>query len=186
MTKTPVLIDQDFSKHYAFSNGMHSLASLKDLYAHMQWADAQIWAALKAAPSALEDEALHERMFHIHYTQCSFLNVWKGDAFKYVKSDAYPTFDAVEALMKGFYEELPGFVNGISDSDLTKPMVMPWAPYFERQAGQPAQETTLGETMLQVASHSVHHRAQVNLQIREHDGAPPMIDYIIWLWLGRP
>jgi uncharacterized damage-inducible protein DinB len=46
--------------------------------------------------------------------------------------------------------------------------------------------TTLGETMLQIASHSTHHRAQNNSQLRELGAKPPLVDYIAWLWSGRP
>ena len=165
---------------------MHKIAQLKDLYAHMQWADAQIWAAISATPGTQSDEALRERMFHIHYTQHSFLQSWKGEEFVFVKSDAYPTFDSIKQLMNGFYEELHTFIEGVTDADLGRTMIMPWVPYIERSLGKPALDTTLGETMYQVASHSVHHRAQVNIQIREHKGEPPFIDYIVWLWLGRP
>jgi uncharacterized damage-inducible protein DinB len=40
--------------------------------------------------------------------------------------------------------------------------------------------------MLQVALHSVHHRAQVSMRLRELAAAPPQVDYIDWLWRGRP
>ena len=163
-----------------------NLNLLKDLYAHMQWGDGRIWAAIDKTPAAQSDEAVRERMFHIHYTQKLFLNTWKGEEIKYQKSDAYPTLESIRQLMDAFYDQLPAFVDGLSDVDLERPMVMPWVRFFERRLGQPAVDTTLGETMYQIASHGVHHRAQVNLQVREHGGDPPMIDYIVWLWLGRP
>jgi uncharacterized damage-inducible protein DinB len=45
---------------------------------------------------------------------------------------------------------------------------------------------TLAETMLQVASHSTYHRGQVNARLRELAGEPPLVDYIAWIWFGRP
>lgn len=165
---------------------MNNKTQLKELYAHMKWADNRIWTALDALPNAKLDESLRERMFHIHYTQHAFLDVWKGKEFKYTKSDAYPTFDAIRQLKDTYYDSLDAFVDGLDEGELVKPLVLPWVRYIERQLGIEAMDTTLGETMYQIASHSVHHRAQVNLQIREHGGDPPMIDYIVWLWLGKP
>ena len=165
---------------------MHNLNLLKDLYAHMKWADAQIWKSIEATPGALSDEEVRERLFHIHMTQCLFLKAWKEEEIVYEKSDAYPTVESIKQIMAGYYADLPVFVDSLTDSDLQRPMVMPWVRFFERTIGQPAIDTTLGETMYQIASHSVHHRAQVNLQLRAHGGEPPFIDYIVWLWLGRP
>lgn len=165
---------------------MNNKNQLKELYAHMKWADNRIWAALDATPDAKTDESLRERMFHIHYTQHAFLETWKGIEFRYTKSDAYPTFDSIRELKDGYYESLETFVSNLDEEELGKPMVLPWVRYIERQLRIEAVDTTLGETMYQIASHSVHHRAQVNLQIREHGGDPPMIDYIVWLWLGKP
>ena len=165
---------------------MITLPLLKDLYGHMKWADSQIWTAIKNTPSAQSDEALRERMFHIHYTQHVFLQAWKKEDIAYARSTDYPTFDSIEQLMINYYQELPVFVESVSEKDLSNTLVLPWTRFFERTLGKPAVDTTLGETMYQIASHSVHHRAQVNLQIRENDGDPPMIDYIVWLWRGRP
>ena len=38
----------------------------------------------------------------------------------------------------------------------------------------------------QVASHSTYHRGQVNARLREVGGTPPLVDYIAWIWFGRP
>jgi len=37
-----------------------------------------------------------------------------------------------------------------------------------------------------VALHSLYHRGQVNARLREVGGTPPLVDYIAWLWFGRP
>jgi len=34
--------------------------------------------------------------------------------------------------------------------------------------------------------HSTHHRGQVNARLRELGGEPPLADFIVWLWWGRP
>lgn len=165
---------------------MYNLILLKDLYAHMKWADTQIWNSIEAILGTSSDDELRERMFHIHMTQCMFLRVWKEDKITYEKSDAYPTLESIKEMKDAYYNDLPTFVDSLVEADLQKPMGMPWVRFFERTIGQPAAVTTLGETMYQIASHSVHHRAQVNVQLRGLGGEPPFIDYIVWLWLGRP
>ncbi len=65
-------------------------------------------------------------------------------------------------------------------------MILPWAVYYARELGSDVAPTTLGETMLQIVSHSTHHRAQVSTAVRVLGGTPVMVDYIAWLWAGRP
>ena len=63
---------------------------------------------------------------------------------------------------------------------------MPWAAFFEQQAKQPAGVHTIGESVLQVFLHTQHHRGQVCMRMREVGVVPPTIDFIVWLWAGRP
>jgi uncharacterized damage-inducible protein DinB len=65
-------------------------------------------------------------------------------------------------------------------------MRLPWVGWIEQQSKQTLAPTTLGETILQVISHSTHHRAQANTRLRMVGAEPPMVDYIAWLWRGRP
>ena len=56
----------------------------------------------------------------------------------------------------------------------------------EQRLGRKPSGTTVGETGLQVALHSTYHRGQVTARLREVGGEPPLVDYIAWVWLGRP
>ena len=165
---------------------MFNTKLLTDLYSHMEWADAAMWRALNATPAALEDESVKERLFHIHFTQFAFLSVWRGDEFKLMKSDAFDSADDFYGWMRGNYSTLQEYIGMLEDEKLEAPMTMPWAHYYGRQLGREVKTTTLGETLFQVCSHSTHHRGQVNVQIRAHQGEPPLVDYIVWLWSGRP
>jgi uncharacterized damage-inducible protein DinB len=70
--------------------------------------------------------------------------------------------------------------------DLSRPLVVPWARMVESRLGRKAEEPSLGETLLQVVMHSTYHRGQVNTRLRELGGEPPLTDYIVWVWLGKP
>src|SRR5574339_581065 len=72
---------------------------LLDLFRHQAWADAEHWRALKAAPEALDDHAIRERLCHLHLVQQAFL--WavraRGDRFTAWKPEDYPDLRAQNA-----------------------------------------------------------------------------------------
>ena len=45
---------------------------LRELYAHMEWADAMVWSQILNTESAYDDRRLREKLFHIHDTQQAF------------------------------------------------------------------------------------------------------------------
>jgi uncharacterized damage-inducible protein DinB len=61
-----------------------------------------------------------------------------------------------------------------------------WKRWVEKAIGRAPGPTTLGEMMMQVSQHSTYHRGQVNARLRDRGGAPPLTDYIAWLWLEKP
>jgi uncharacterized damage-inducible protein DinB len=74
----------------------------------------------------------------------------------------------------------------LNEFDKDKLIQIPWSVFMERRIGKKVVPATLEETMLQVASHSTYHRAQINIRLREIGGEPPMTDFIAWVWLGKP
>ena len=69
---------------------------------------------------------------------------------------------------------------------LARPLVMPWVARDQKQLGRTFDVATVGETAFQVVSHSTHHRAQANSRLRAVGGEPPLVDFIAWIWFGRP
>jgi len=78
------------------------------------------------------------------------------------------------------------YLNTLDEASLSQPMPLPWAAMIEKQFGRPPEDTSIGETALQVALHSTYHRGQVNARLRELGAEAPLVDYIAWLWQGRP
>jgi uncharacterized damage-inducible protein DinB len=151
-----------------------AIGIIRDLLAHMQWADATVWSAVRRLGK--EDADLHDRLRHLHGTQWAFLQLWRSERV---------TFDPPADLREwahSYYVELAEFFASVDAAALDRPVKMPWADRFARRTADP---TTLGETMLQISSHSSYHRGQVNTRIRQMGGEPPLVDYIAWLWLGR-
>ena len=163
---------------------MITVDTLSDLYRHMEWADATVWTAVLRSTSVCTDEKLQGLLYHLHLVQHAFLRIWRGEP----RDTPYPTFDAAVALMHwamDYHPEVRAELDRRSQqtSDVLE---VPWATMTAKRLGRTPGPTTFGETALQVTLHSLYHRGQVNLRLRELGGEPPLVDYIAWLWLGRP
>lgn len=152
----------------------------------MNWADAVVWHKVDANMPAVQDPRIKALLFHIHYAQYAYLQQWKGLPFDRLKADDFASLDAIYSWMRPHYQELLDFVGATEESSLSAPMILPWAKYYGRQLDIDPKNTTLGETMLHLSCHGIHHRAQLNTLLRTLDVETPLIDYIAWLWLDRP
>ena len=154
---------------------------LLDLFRHQAWADAEHWRALKAAPEALDDHAIRERLCHLHLVQQAFL--WavraRGDRFTAWKPEDYPDLRALEVEVRTFHETAIPYVAALGDGDRAGQVTIPW---FK----DPPLVITREEALTQAAMHSHYHRAQNATRLRELGGAPPLTDLIVWWWKGRP
>ena len=159
--------------------------ALTELYRHMEWADAKVWASVLAHEGGPSDAKLREYLYHLHMVQHAFLRFWRGE----LRETPFPTFEDAQSLMlwvRDYYAQIFDHLGGLSDEKLAEPMNMPWADMIEKQVGRRPEGTTVGVTVLQVALHSLYHRGQVNARFRQLGGTPPLVDYIAWVWLGRP
>jgi uncharacterized damage-inducible protein DinB len=162
-----------------------NLATLKLLYRHMEWADALVWKAVLASDIASRDEKLQGYLHHLHLVQRAFLSAWRAEPM----ATSYPTFNNAGALMswgQSYHREIFAHLELVTDAQIARPMRLPWTDIVEKELGRAPEELSIGETMLQVPLHSLYHRGQVNARLREVGGEPPTVDYIVWMWQGRP
>jgi uncharacterized damage-inducible protein DinB len=159
---------------------------LAELLSHMEWADAKVWAAVPETQPA--DSRLMQWLVHIHVVQRAFFAVWVSDdvraAFRKPADFASP--GEARDWARAYYPAAHAFIRALTTERMTAPLVMPWAADISQQLGRPIGPTTIGETCFQVTSHSTYHRGQVNARLRELGAEPPLVDYIAWLWFGRP
>jgi Uncharacterized protein conserved in bacteria len=165
---------------------MTILDAVRPLFDHMQWADAHVWRAVGECAAAADDKVLHDRLYHIHATQQAFMRAWRGDELVFAGPDEHPGLDAVRQLASEFYAFAPAFVASLAPESLDTEMILPWAHFFAKRSGIDAQPSTRAETLLQLPSHSTYHRGQVNVRLRELGATPPLIDFIAWVWAGKP
>lgn len=85
-----------------------------------------------------------------------------------------------------YQQKLNDFLSSQNELDKDKIVLIPWSIFMERRVGKKVVPATLEETIIQVASHSTYHRGQINSRFRELGGEPPSVDFIIWVWLGKP
>jgi uncharacterized damage-inducible protein DinB len=164
-----------------------SLEAVDDLTRHMEWADATVWQAVLAHDGARGDQRLRDLLVHLHMVQRFFLLVWRGESILPLQS--FSTFDALVDLQQraaSYYPDLRSFQGSLDEAALTRRVTMPFVAEEEKRLGMTFQPPTLAETIVQVTSHSTYHRGQVNARLREVGGAPPLVDYIAWLYFGRP
>lgn len=161
------------------------LDGLRELSRHMQWADALVWSAALSHVDAAADTALRGKLFHIHMVQRAFLSVWQGVPLGPPPADPPDPLTTLEHARR-YYSDLTAFLSALGDDELGRPVSLPWAGRFAQQLGHEPATPSLAETILQVTMHSAYHRGQVNTRLRELGVAPPLTDYIAWVWFGKP
>lgn len=165
---------------------MPHLTFIRPLYEHMEWADSLVWEKVFATPAAMDDQKLRTLLHHIHMVQRAFLTIWRSDEFKYHELSEPRDLQALAVWCREGHAAIRSYLDDVDATTLDAELKMPWADRLVADLGRSAAPTTLGETMLQVPMHSLYHRGQVNARLRELGGEPPLVDYIAWLWLGRP
>jgi uncharacterized damage-inducible protein DinB len=140
---------------------MHTTSDvLLDLFDHMESADAAVWTAVLASPSGTSDVQLCKYLLHVSSVQRAFLDAWNGRPFTFRNDFDGVHLQAELAAVRAYYPEARAFVAGTDVATLARAIRLPWVDWIEQQTKQTLAATTLGETMLQVISHSTHHRAQ--------------------------
>ncbi len=152
---------------------------LRDLFGHQAWADAVHWHALEKLPPALEDDAMRERLHHIYLVQRSFLAIARGEAPGLTKLSDFPTMAALRDDVRRYHDEARVLLPAISPARLADTVLIPW---FK----DPPCRITVCEALQQSVMHSQYHRGQNATRLRELGGKPPVTDFIVWLWKGRP
>jgi uncharacterized damage-inducible protein DinB len=154
---------------------------LRDLYGHQVWADAEHFLAIGAHPAARNDKAIRVRLHHVAIVQRAFL--WavgdRQDAFEFTKPEDFASLEALTRYAREHHDRLAPFIATVSDARLAESIAIPW---FK----DPPLSLTVAEALTQGAMHSHYHRGQNASRLWEVGGEPPMTDYIVWLWKGRP
>ena len=156
---------------------------IQPLFDHMEWADALVWRAAVAAPP---DDTVREKLHHIHLTQHAFLSLWSRKEPAYIALSAFSDNESLIRWGRGAHDEIRNVLAKLEESELDRPLDVPWARRFGSRLGIEPASVTLYETLMQLPQHSTYHRGQVNLRLRQLGVEPPLTDFIAWAWLGKP
>lgn len=161
---------------------------LDRLYRHMEWADALTWRTVLDDEALARDDYILESLFHVHLVQRAHLSAWKNEEVVIPAREDVGGPAEIRDWGRAYHALAADFVGSVTETRLAEVIRLPgaWTELIEREIGTSPAPATLGDAILQVAAHSVHHRAQVSRRIREAGATPGMVDYIGWVWQGQP
>jgi uncharacterized damage-inducible protein DinB len=156
---------------------------IQDLFGHQEWADAELWKVTESCPGALDRKDISKRFRHFHSTQHAYLLLLRGEKAD-VRSliSRYGESVPIQAVKQNAIEthlELAKFLADAPASRLEEKIFIPW---FK----DPTFIVTTTQALVQVAMHSQYHRGQNATSLREVGGTPPTVDFVLWIWKGRP
>ena len=157
----------------------------RSLLTHMEWADAQMWRAARAINGAGTDDRLRWLFHHFHLVQHVYLQAWRGDPFVVTELASYPDLETIATWARPYYPAVTSFAGTLDNSRFDTELNYPWENLIADQFGV-VRPTTLSESAWQVFSHTTYHRGQVATRVRELGGEPPTVDFLVWVWSGRP
>jgi len=165
---------------------LHSLDLFKELIDHMNWADAKIWTTVLSISAAQEDEKLKKILHHYQLSKYAFYYTRSGLPQVFPELAAFKTLHDMAQWAAEYPNLIQFYLTGLEESHLKQMIKTPKYNRLEKILGQKPLDANLAETILQVAVHCSHHRGQVNSRIRELKSEPPLVDFIAWVWLGKP
>jgi len=154
------------------------LNHLRDLMTHAEWANAVFFHAWGKSP-AREHEEMRRRVGHVIGVQHGFLAILRGEVPGAPPDGPPPSFDDLKAWAQRNHADLRSFADGLDAASLDRKVRIPWFP-------DPPCVVTVAEALVQVAMHTQHHRGQLMTRLKDFGGEPLNVDWIIWLWKGKP
>ncbi len=161
---------------------------LDQLIHHAEWADATVWQTVldtnDASPAL--DSRVEFWLHHIHLVQHAFFYVWTGQPLEFTEIGDFADPRALALWGREGHAEIQRFLRSATDSELDDELEIPWTEELTERWNRPIGPLTVAQSVVQVAMHSTHHRGQVAARLREKGAEPPMVDYIVWVWFGKP
>jgi uncharacterized damage-inducible protein DinB len=127
----------------------------------MEWADATVWRSVLDSPAASADQRIKGWLHHIHMVQHAFINVWREQQHSENAGSDF-ALGELPAWSREFHQLAAAYLQTLSEEDLDKPFVMPWAKYLTKHLGRDPAVTT-SRNYPPVAAHSTYHQVRSTL-----------------------
>ncbi|KRE30931.1 DinB family protein [Paenibacillus sp. Soil522] len=153
------------------------MQTIRNLFAHMDWANRRLIETLRAAPA---DEVIKAAKLFLHVLQAE--SIWltrlRGESSEGLSiwgDNADPA--ACDALIEANGNGFRAWLDALPEDWLDKPIA------YRSQAGVPF-ETFARDILIHVALHGQYHRGQINAALRAGEFEPAAVDYILFARLG--
>lgn len=150
-----------------------TIDELRSLVAYNRWATARLLAS--ATSLTLEElshdlrgsfVALHHTFVHILWGERGWLHFWREGTFlPSPMPREYPDLAAIRTDWTRHDDAYATYLAGLTQAELDAPRVLDDCTY------------TFGELVQHALIHSMHHRGQVALLLRQLGHTPPSVDY---------
>jgi len=155
-----------------------------DPIAHMEWADSCMWETV--LENGERDSRIETCLHHLHMVQHAFLSLWRSESLDIPDISSFSDVASIAKWAREAHIGIQEFLAGAEESTLESELSIPWAEQLESRLKGPVESVNVHQSVMQVAMHSAHHRGQAALRLRELNTEPPLLDFIVWLWQGRP
>ena len=159
-----------------------TVADLQTLYDYGYWANAKLFERLSqltteelVRPVAGSYGSLRNTLVHMMSAEGGWLERCGGPKRGApLKPEDFATFDSITGYWVQQERKVRAFLGGLADADLSRRMEFT-VPQVSFSAVMP-----LGEMLHHAAIHSVHHRGQVTLILRELGHVPGNVDILFY------
>ena len=142
----------------------------------MAWAHAFHWREVLEHPAARRNKALHARLHHLHLAQSFYAQFLLGRDPFLTEPRNFRTAKDLARYARKAHEQID----------------QAW-----RQPGAPRRDDPVAPPRAAVRAHArrgvppgglslTHHRGQNALHMRRLKLEPETVDYVLWVWKGRP
>lgn len=152
----------------------------------MTWADSKLWYSVLSIEHVEIDDKIRELFYHIHVVQQVYYQMWLGKEISFPDLPEFHDLHQILRWGKDYSTKIANLVSEMDSPKLNSILPSPWKDKIEKVIGREPEDATVGQSVIQVATHSCYHRAQINSRIRDLGGEPAKIDFITWIWLGKP
>src|SRR5258706_251609 len=152
-----------------------SIALIREHYEYHQWANRRLFELASGLGDGVTRDmgkhwsfpTLKGTFAHIYGADHVWLTRWKGESPSRLRGDAdFSSMDELRATWDAFEAEQRGFVTGLAEADLTRPV------HYKNTQGQEFQ-VALGALLHQVGNHAPHHRSEAAPIITLFTAPPP-------------
>lgn len=152
-----------------------SVALIRDLYDYHRWANRRLFDVAGALGDAATRDMGKQWSFptlkgmfaHIFGADHTWLERWKGASPPRLLGDAdFVSMADLRSRWDIFEAEQRGFVEGLGEGDLTRPVS------YRNTSGQEFR-VALGPLLQHVVNHATHHRSEAATMITLISGSPP-------------